>query len=198
VRAGATTAFRLDTDVRPEDRGRDDQLYRPHPVAWTPAKVARFWAYYAAEPAFEAQYFSTHSGAAILDRVDRQVGLRGRRILDFGCGRGAWLALAEIWRLLTHGGRTVVTTPNGEDVAAASVWCRYCGATYHSWQHQGSFSVSSLVALLKRNGFATLKAEALAWGESSRVRLKSKLLRRPAARPHPLYVGRTSLRGAPE
>jgi 2-polyprenyl-3-methyl-5-hydroxy-6-metoxy-1,4-benzoquinol methylase len=60
----------------------------PHQVSWTPERVARIWGYYARSPAYTGLYFSRHAGGAILDRVARQIPLRGRRVLDFGCGRG--------------------------------------------------------------------------------------------------------------
>ncbi|MFN2468619.1 MAG: class I SAM-dependent methyltransferase [Gaiellaceae bacterium] len=66
--------------------------YRPHDVGWTPEKVARIWGYYASNPSYRGQYFSAHSGASIADEVERRIGLRGRRVLDFGCGRGDLLA----------------------------------------------------------------------------------------------------------
>jgi cyclopropane fatty-acyl-phospholipid synthase-like methyltransferase len=61
--------------------------FSPHDVEWTPEKVNRVWSYYAsALPA--DQFFSSHSGAHIVDRLETEIGLRGRRVLDFGCGRG--------------------------------------------------------------------------------------------------------------
>lgn len=66
--------------------------FQPHDVEWTPEKVGRLWDYYGSNPAFRSQYFSLHSGGAIAERVDRQPGLRGRRVLDFGAGRGDLLA----------------------------------------------------------------------------------------------------------
>lgn len=66
--------------------------YLPHDVEWTPEKVGRLWGYYGSSPAHAGLYFSAHSGAEIVDRVDREVGLAGKRILDFGCGRGDLLA----------------------------------------------------------------------------------------------------------
>ncbi len=66
--------------------------YVPHEVAWTPEKIGRVWDFYGGSEAFRADYFSAHSGAAIVDRVDRELHLAGKRILDFGCGRGDLLA----------------------------------------------------------------------------------------------------------
>jgi SAM-dependent methyltransferase len=70
---------------------------QPHPVEWTPEKVGRIWDFFS-EAAAADSYFSFHSGAAIVARADELVGLRGKRILDFGCGRGDLLA-----HLFQHG-----------------------------------------------------------------------------------------------
>jgi SAM-dependent methyltransferase len=66
--------------------------YAPHEVAWTPEKVARLWDFYASGEAFHGTYFSAHSGAAIVKEIDAKVGFAGKRILDYGCGRGDLLA----------------------------------------------------------------------------------------------------------
>jgi len=65
--------------------------FRPHPIAWTPEKIGRLWDYYASTPAYDAHYFSRHSGGSILDFVRRHVSLAGRHVLDFGCGPGFML-----------------------------------------------------------------------------------------------------------
>ncbi len=67
--------------------------YVPHDVQWTPEKVGRLWSYYGSSPAHAGLYFSAHSGASIIERIEREVGLTGRRVLDFGCGRGDLLAV---------------------------------------------------------------------------------------------------------
>jgi SAM-dependent methyltransferase len=66
--------------------------YAPHDVEWTPEKVARVWDFYGSVDAFRPLYFSAHSGAAIVGRADREVDLRGKRVLDFGAGHGDLLA----------------------------------------------------------------------------------------------------------
>ena len=66
--------------------------FLPHDVEWTPEKVGRLWGYYSSSAAHAGSYFSSHSGAAIVEHVDRTVGLVGQRVLDFGCGRGDLLA----------------------------------------------------------------------------------------------------------
>jgi len=66
--------------------------YEPHDVDWTPEKVDRLWGYYATNDAYRSQFFSAHSGGAIVARADGELRLRGKRVLDFGCGRGDLLA----------------------------------------------------------------------------------------------------------
>ena len=72
--------------------------YDPHEVEWTPEKVRRVWDFYASGEVFHGSYFTAHSGAAIVERIDRELGLGGKRILDYGCGRGDLLS-----HLLTRG-----------------------------------------------------------------------------------------------
>lgn len=63
-----------------------------HELAWTPEKVARLWDFYGSSEAHRGAYFSALLGRRIVATADRLVGLRGRRVLDFGCGRGDLLA----------------------------------------------------------------------------------------------------------
>jgi len=238
-----------------------EPAYEPHEVDWTEEKVGRVWEYYASNPSYRGQYFSAHSGGAIVKRVEREVGLRGRRVLDFGCGRGDLLAhlfsggvaatgleferasaaetearfegeplfqgievaeklpsglqdaafdrvllvevvehllddqieatLTEVGRLLAPGGRVVVTTVNEEDLEASKVPCPDCGAIFHRWQHQRSFTSGSLASMFEGGGFRTERSEATFWGASFAVLARTKL-RRPRAplpRPHLLYIG---------
>lgn len=194
-------------------------------------------------------------------RVERVAGLRGRRVLDFGCGRGDLLGhlfergvaatgleferasaaeaearfapeplfqgvevavelpsgladgafdrillvevvehllddqvvptLAEVRRLLAPGGRVVATTVNDEELEASKVPCPDCGAVFHRWQHQRSFTAGSLAAMFEAGGFRTERVEATFWGATLPVRLRTKLRhpRAPLPRPHLFYVG---------
>jgi len=63
-----------------------------HDVVWTPAKIAATWDFFSESLAGSDLYFSSHAGRWIVKRVDGELGLRGKRILDFGCGRGDLLA----------------------------------------------------------------------------------------------------------
>ena len=74
--------------------------YSPHELEWNPARVARIWDFYASTPAYRTAFFSAHSGGAIVKRANALIGLEGKSVLDFGCGRGDLLA-----PLLAHGGR---------------------------------------------------------------------------------------------
>jgi SAM-dependent methyltransferase len=67
-------------------------VYEPHPIEWTREKAGRLWDFYGRRPGVDALYFSVHSGRAVARYLQRRVPLRGRRVLDFGCGRGGMLA----------------------------------------------------------------------------------------------------------
>jgi SAM-dependent methyltransferase len=66
--------------------------YAPHEVEWTPEKVGRLWDFYSSGEVFHGTYFSAHSGEAIVARLDSELGLDGKKVLDYGCGRGSLLA----------------------------------------------------------------------------------------------------------
>lgn len=61
--------------------------FRPHEVAWTREKSNRIWEHLSSNRAYEETYFSRQVGDDLIDRVRRQVPLRGT-VLDFGCGQG--------------------------------------------------------------------------------------------------------------
>lgn len=59
-----------------------------HDVVWTPEKVAATWDFFSERRGGSTWYFSSNVGRWIVKQVEREIGLRGKRILDFGCGRG--------------------------------------------------------------------------------------------------------------
>jgi len=59
-----------------------------HEIEWSSKMISRLWGYYASNPSYIKQYFSYHSGKYILKYLNKQVTLRNKRILDFGCGPG--------------------------------------------------------------------------------------------------------------
>jgi 2-polyprenyl-3-methyl-5-hydroxy-6-metoxy-1,4-benzoquinol methylase len=59
-----------------------------HEVIWTPEKIAATWDFFSENRAGSTWYFSSHAGRWIVKRVDRELALKGKRVLDFGCGRG--------------------------------------------------------------------------------------------------------------
>lgn len=77
--------------------------YEPHDVEWTPGKVARVWDHYGSITAFRPLYFSAHSGGAIVARADHELGLQGKRVLDFGSGQGDLLAHLFRRGIAAHG-----------------------------------------------------------------------------------------------
>jgi SAM-dependent methyltransferase len=63
-----------------------------HDVVWTPEKIGATWDFFGTNRGGSTWYFSSHAGRWIVKRADRELGLGGKRILDFGCGRGDLLA----------------------------------------------------------------------------------------------------------
>jgi SAM-dependent methyltransferase len=63
-----------------------------HDVVWTPEKIATTWDFFSESLGGSDLYFSAHAGRWIVKRVDREVGLSRKKVLDFGCGRGDLLA----------------------------------------------------------------------------------------------------------
>ena len=63
-----------------------------HDVVWTPEKIAATWDFFSESLAGSDLYFSSHAGRWIVKRADKELLLRGKRILDFGCGRGDLMA----------------------------------------------------------------------------------------------------------
>jgi len=65
--------------------GRD---FEHHEVEWNREKVVRFWNYFSSQPSHEQRYASNQMGDALLDLLGPHVPLKGREVLDFGCGPG--------------------------------------------------------------------------------------------------------------
>jgi 2-polyprenyl-3-methyl-5-hydroxy-6-metoxy-1,4-benzoquinol methylase len=59
-----------------------------HDVLWTPEKIADTWDFFSETLGGSDVYFSSYFGRWIVARADRELGLRTKRVLDFGCGRG--------------------------------------------------------------------------------------------------------------
>ncbi len=61
--------------------------------------------------------------------------------------------LLESRRILADGGHLIVTTPNQELLRDSFVFCRSCGAQFHSFQHIRSLDSSSLWTQIEKAGF---------------------------------------------
>jgi SAM-dependent methyltransferase len=59
---------------------------------WTPEKIADTWDFFSEALGGGDLYFSSHAGRFIVERVDNELHLKGKRVLDFGCGRGDLMA----------------------------------------------------------------------------------------------------------
>ncbi len=82
----------------------------PHPAAWTPERVARFFDLYQAQGGLEDNYFGRQRGAALLRFVLRR-SLLPQPALDVGCGPGYFLEYLVAARIRCA----------GADLSAASV-----------------------------------------------------------------------------
>jgi 2-polyprenyl-3-methyl-5-hydroxy-6-metoxy-1,4-benzoquinol methylase len=63
------------------------------------------------------------------------------------------LFFADMRTLLAPGGRLLLTTPNDEDLALATVYCPACDHEFHRWQHVRSWSAEALTVRLANEGF---------------------------------------------
>lgn len=105
--------------------------------------------------------------------------------------------LAEIARLLKHGGVVVISTPNEEDLSKSKKFCPECGAIFHEFQHIRSWSVISLMDRLKQHGFSLRMAKTLDFtaqgftvqGIFSKIKwIAKRLLKGDLGKPHMIAV----------
>jgi SAM-dependent methyltransferase len=59
----------------------------------------------------------------------------------------------QVKRLLSPGGRLILTTPYAEDLDLAAAYCPVCDHLFHRWQHVRSFTEESLSQYLEKQGF---------------------------------------------
>jgi len=58
-------------------------------------------------------------------------------------------------RRVKPGGRLLLSTPFQEDLGVDRVYCPVCDHSFHRWQHQRSWTVAQICALMQQHGFAT-------------------------------------------
>ena len=71
-------------------------------MAWAPERIAAFWDYWSDRPDAFGEYFSCQVGGSVVAFLGEAVPLRGRRVLDLGCGPGFLIppllaAGAQVW-----------------------------------------------------------------------------------------------------
>lgn len=71
-----------------------------------------------------------------------------------------WSTLLECKRLLRPGGVLLITTPNAENLEKSMNYCPECGAIYHRWQHQRSWTITELLQYTEEKGFVTKRVRA--------------------------------------
>ena len=91
-------------------RPMTDSEFRPHPLAWTPERVARFWDFYAHHQA--TRFFSEVYGPSLVSLIAKG---RPRTYVDIGCGTGALVI-----RAARRGIRSYGIEPSQELVAHAT------------------------------------------------------------------------------
>jgi SAM-dependent methyltransferase len=99
---------------------------------------------------------------------------------------------ANLARLVRPGGVVIATTPNGENLAADTVFCPGCRHEFHRWQHVRSFDAATLAAFFERRGFEPIAAFTTDFAAATPWR-RAKARLRPALgkkNPHLAYVGR--------
>ena len=104
---------------------------------------------------------------------------------------------ATIRDLLKPSGSAIFTTPNNEDIEAASVFCPESGAVFHPMQHVRSFDEERIANLLRAHGFAAVATFvtdfALSLNERPKAWLADKgkrLLRMGTRPPHLVAIAR--------
>jgi SAM-dependent methyltransferase len=71
--------------------------------------------------------------------------------------------LREVRRVLAPGGRFIGTVPADERLADSEILCPECGARFHRFCHQRSFSAASLRATLVGGGFSVARVRRRAF-----------------------------------
>lgn len=78
-------------------------------------------------------------------------------------------AIREAHRILRVGGVLLITTPNAENVAAATRQCPDCGAEFHIYQHVRRWTADTLGEYVAARGFAVRSVRPTAFDERGPV-----------------------------
>lgn len=79
--------------------------------------------------------------------------------------------LREVSRVLKHGGRLVVSTPNKENLSEAMKFCPDCGAIFHEWQHVRSWNSETLTSCVKNYRFSLINSSVLDLARTSMLHI---------------------------
>lgn len=71
---------------------------------------------------------------------------------------------------VSSGGRLMVTTPLDEDLAQGDCYCPTCNQLFHRWQHQRSWKMLELEALMRRWGLSTVWLGQMSFGDPGVMR----------------------------
>jgi 2-polyprenyl-3-methyl-5-hydroxy-6-metoxy-1,4-benzoquinol methylase len=67
-------------------------MIESHDVVWTPEKIAANWEFFRTYRSSTTWLFAKHAGKHVVERAEKELGLRGKRVLDFHAGPGDLLA----------------------------------------------------------------------------------------------------------
>lgn len=117
--------------------------------------------------------FSPQSMAAVRAQFGSHPGFRGAFCPDELSGRFEAIIVVEVIEHLPDAAlneamatirnhaapaaKVIFTAPNGEDIAASSIFCAGCERVFHRWQHVRSWSQESLRAYLASAGFTVIE-----------------------------------------
>jgi 2-polyprenyl-3-methyl-5-hydroxy-6-metoxy-1,4-benzoquinol methylase len=79
-------------------------MKEPKQLVWTDEYIGRFWNYMAYKPNADQKYFTFQVGGGVVNFLKNFIDLDGKKILDFGCGKGFLIdqllkSNAEVWGL---------------------------------------------------------------------------------------------------
>lgn len=79
-------------------------MEEPKQLVWTDEYIGRFWNYMANKPNADQKYFTYQVGAGVVNFLKNFIDLNGKKVLDYGCGKGFLIdhllkSNADVWGL---------------------------------------------------------------------------------------------------
>jgi SAM-dependent methyltransferase len=133
---------------------------------------------------FESQSFDVAAASEVLEHLSTSQRASG---------------LAEIARVLRPGGLLIGTVPYNEDLKLGETVCPCCGAIFHRWGHQASFTLDSMrtelqahfdVSEIRRTAFVSYADRGIGGKVKSALRVALAKLGQPIASPNILFLAK--------